>query len=111
DLWSIEKPGLYNAITEIKEEGKLLDKVETSFGIRSISFDAVNGFLLNGKKILLKGGCIHHDNGPLGAAAIGRAEERKVEILKKNGFNAIRTSHNPPSPALLAACDKLGMLV
>jgi len=110
-LWSIETPKLYKAITEIKEAGKILDKVETPFGIRSISFDVANGFLLNGKKILLKGGCIHHDNGPLGAAAIDRAEERKVEILKKNGFNAIRTSHNPPSPALLAACDRLGMLV
>ena len=110
-LWSLEKPKLYRAVTEIKEAGKVLDRVETRFGIRSLSFSAQNGFLLNGKNVLLKGGCIHHDNGPLGAAAIDRAEERKIEILRRNGFNAIRTSHNPPSPALLEACDRLGMLV
>jgi beta-galactosidase len=66
---------------------------------------------LNGNKVLLKGGCIHHDNGPLGAAVYARAEERKIQLLKKNGYNAIRTSHNPPSPELLEACDRLGMLV
>ena len=111
DLWSVETPRLYKAVTEIKESGKVVDKVETLFGIRSVSFTAQDGFLLNGKKVLLKGGCIHHDNGPLGAAAFDRAEERKIEILKKNGFNAIRSSHNPPSKALLDACDRLGMLV
>lgn len=110
-LWSVETPGLYKAITEINVGSKTIDRVETVFGIRSIHFDAVTGFTLNGKKVLLKGGCVHHDNGPLGAAAIDRAEERKIEILKKNGFNAIRTSHNPPSTSLLNACDKLGMLV
>ncbi|MFI5154050.1 MAG: glycoside hydrolase family 2 TIM barrel-domain containing protein, partial [Chitinophagales bacterium] len=109
--WSVEKPNLYKAITEISVGNQIIDRVETVFGIRSISFSAQNGFLLNGKKVLLKGGCIHHDNGPLGSAAIDRAEERKIEILKKNGFNAIRTSHNPPSTALLDACDRLGMLV
>jgi beta-galactosidase len=111
ELWSIETPVLYKAITEIKIGNKLLDRVETTFGIRKIQFDANNGFLLNGKKVLLKGGCIHHDNGILGAAAFDRAEERKIEILKKNGFNAIRTSHNPPSQQLLDVCDQLGMLV
>lgn len=110
-LWSVETPHLYTAVTEIKVGNKIIDKIETPFGIRSIQVDAKTGFTLNGKKILLRGGCIHHDNGPLGAAAIDRAEERKIEILKKNGFNAIRTSHNPPSSALLAACDRLGMLV
>ena len=110
-LWSVENPSLYKAITEIREGNKILDRVETTFGIRSLSFSATNGFLLNGKKVLLKGGCIHHDNGPLGAIAIDRGEQRKIEILKKNGFNAIRTSHNPPSTALLDACDRLGMLV
>jgi beta-galactosidase len=110
-LWSVETPRLYKAVTEIKEGSKTIDQVEAPFGIRSLSFTAQNGFLLNGKRVLLKGGCIHHDNGPLGAAAIDRAEERKIEILKQNGFNAIRCSHNPPSKQFLDICDRLGMLV
>lgn len=110
-LWSIEKPGLYYAEVQLVVNNKVEDKVNTSFGIRSITIDAKTGLMLNGKNIELKGGCFHHDNGPLGAAAIDRAEERKIEILKKAGFNAIRTSHNPPSPYLLDACDRLGMLV
>ena len=110
-LWSLETPKLYTAVTEIKDGDKTIDRVETIFGIRSIHFDGTEGFMLNGKKVILKGGCIHHDNGPLGAATIDRAEERKIEILKKNGYNAIRTSHNPPSQQLLDACDRLGMLV
>jgi beta-galactosidase len=110
-LWSIENPKLYKAVTEIKSGDKILDRVETIFGIRSIQVDAINGFMLNGKKLLLQGGCIHHDNGPLGAVSISRAEERKIEILKGNGFNAVRFSHNPPSQNMLDACDRLGMLV
>lgn len=110
-LWSVETPALYKAVTEIREGNKVLDRVVTSFGVRSISFTAQQGFLLNGKRVLLKGGCIHHDNGLLGAAAIDRAEVRKIELLKKNGFNAVRLSHNPPSTQLLDACDRLGMLV
>ncbi|WP_247233427.1 glycoside hydrolase family 2 TIM barrel-domain containing protein [Telluribacter sp. SYSU D00476] len=120
-LWSVDSPrldspgldgpGLYKAITEVRSGSRVLDRVETPFGVRSIRFSSTEGFLLNGKRLLLKGGCIHHDNGPLGAVAIDRAEERKIEILKKNGFNAIRSSHNPPSQALLDACDRLGMLV
>ena len=110
-LWFGETPRMYKAITEIKEGSKLLDRVETPFGIRSIKIDAINGLTINGKKIILKGGCIHHDNGPLGAVAIDRAEERKVELLKKNGFNAIRLSHNPSSTYFLDVCDRLGMLV
>ena len=98
---------LYKAITEIKSGNKIVDRIETNFGIRSIRFDAANGFTLNGKRVILKGGCIHHDNGPLGAAAIDRAEERKIELLKKAGYNAIRISHNPPSKQLLDACDRL----
>ena len=88
-----------------------MDTVSTRFGIRKIEVDAEHGFRLNGQMLKLKGGCMHHDNGPLGAATIDRAEERRVELLKANGFNAIRTSHNPPSPAFLDACDRLGMLV
>jgi len=112
ELWSIETPNLYTAIIEIQDEkGKLLDLVEETFGIRSIEFSVEKGFMLNGIPTLLKGGCMHHDNGPLGAAAYDRAEERRVELMKASGFNAIRCSHNPPSEAFLAACDKLGMLV
>lgn len=111
DLWSVDSPKLHKAITELKSGSRVIDRVETPFGIRSIDFNSAEGFTLNGRRLLLKGGCIHHDNGPLGAAAIDRAEERKIEILKKNGFNAIRSSHNPPSQALLDACDRLGMLV
>lgn len=110
-LWSVEKPRLYKTVTEIKEGNKVLDRVGTPFGIRSVKIDAVNGLVINGRKVLLKGGCIHHDNGPLGAAAIDRAEDRKIEILKKNGFNAIRLSHNPPSQHFLDVCDRIGMLV
>ena len=110
-LWSIETPVLYKAIVKVEADGKVIDQSELFFGIRSIEFSSTKGFLLNGKRVILKGGCIHHDNGPLGAAAIDRAEERKVELLKKVGYNAIRCSHNPPSTAFLNACDKLGMLV
>ena len=86
---------------------KIVDRRKTRFGIRTISFDAVNGFQLNGKTLKLKGGCFHNDNGPLGSKAYDRAEERKVELMKASGFNAIRCSHNPPSPAFLNACDRL----
>jgi beta-galactosidase len=110
-LWTLETPQLYKAITEIINGDKTIDRVETIFGVRTMKFDGAKGFLLNGKVTILKGGCIHHDNGPLGAMAFDRTEERKIEILKKNGYNAIRTSHNPPSQALLDACDRLGVLV
>jgi beta-galactosidase len=110
-LWSVETPVLYKAVTTVVVNGRVADSVITPFGIRSISFDAVNGFLLNGKPLKLKGGCVHHDNGPLGAKAYDGAEERKVRLLKASGYNAIRCAHNPPSPAFLDACDRLGMLV
>lgn len=110
-LWSPENPYLYKAITEVWRGGKKVDEVTNSFGIRTIKVNAKEGFLLNGKRTLLRGGCVHHDNGALGAVAIDRAEERKVELMKAYGFNAIRTSHNPPSQSLLNACDRLGMLV
>lgn len=109
--WSIESPHLYKLVTEIKRGQKLLDRIETPFGIRSITVSAESGFKLNGQRVLLKGGSVHHDNGPLGAAVYYRAEERKVEILKRNGYNAVRTSHNPPSKEFLDACDKVGVLV
>ncbi|MCK7460978.1 MAG: hypothetical protein MZU84_02370 [Sphingobacterium sp.] len=110
-LWSIDVPNLYVAKVSVIENGKVIDYQQAQFGIRSIKIDAKVGLTINGKPVELIGGCYHHDNGPLGAASIDRAEERKIEILKKYGFNAIRTSHNPPSTALLDACDKLGMLV
>jgi beta-galactosidase len=110
-LWSPGSPSLYKAINEVYHDGRLTDRNETTFGVRSVSFDAENGFLLNGTPLKLKGGCIHHDNGPLGSKAFDRAEERRVELLKASGFNAIRCAHNPPSPAFLDACDRLGMLV
>ena len=110
-LWSLENPNLYQARVEVFVNNKVEDNLMTSFGIRTIHFDTQTGFTLNGQTVKLKGGCFHHDNGPLGSAAIDRAEERKIELLKKAGFNAIRCSHNPPSPFLLDACDRLGMLV
>lgn len=110
-LWSPDTPTLYQAITEIRFNGKIVDQQTTTFGIRSIAYSAEKGFMLNGESIELKGGCMHHDNGPLGSATIDRAEERRVELMKKFGFNAIRTSHNPPSRQFLDACDRLGILV
>lgn len=110
-LWTPETPNLYQAQVQIVKDKNVIDDTKTTFGIRSIKFTPENGFQLNGKTIKLNGGCVHHDNGCLGAAAFDRAEERRVEILKAAGFNAIRTSHNPPSKAFLDACDRLGMMV
>jgi beta-galactosidase len=110
-LWSVENPNLYIAEIVIEVNNKLTDTYNQEFGIRSIEFSAEKGFLLNGKSVKLKGGCLHHDNGLLGSSAFDRAEIRKVEIMKANGYNAIRCSHNPPSEIFLEACDRLGMLV
>jgi len=110
-LWSIEEPYLYELISEVYLGDEMTDRTSTLFGIRTIDFSPDKGFLLNGENVLLQGACMHHDNGPLGARAYDRAEERRVEIMKANGYNAIRTAHNPPSPAFLDACDRLGMLV
>ncbi len=109
-LWSIDTPELYKVIVTASDEEET-DEWEGSLGIRCIEMDAKNGLRLNGEKLKLYGGCLHHDNGFLGAAAIPDAEERKVRKMKEAGFNAIRTAHNPPSTALLDACDRLGMLV
>jgi len=110
-LWSPENPALYEVECLLVSGGEALDRMSTPLGIRKIEIDAVKGLRINGKPYKLRGGCIHHDNGLLGAVAIDRAEERKVELLKARGFNALRASHNPSSPAFLAACDRLGMLV
>ncbi|MGE5528382.1 MAG: glycoside hydrolase family 2 TIM barrel-domain containing protein [Patescibacteria group bacterium] len=110
-LWSVEDPYLYRLKSELVLAGETVDTAETAFGIRSIEIDAAHGLRLNGRPLKLRGGCLHHDCGLLGAAAHDRAEERKVELLKASGYNAVRTAHNPPSPAFLDACDRLGMLV
>ncbi len=110
-LWTPEHPYLYIAHVSVAEGEKVWDELDQQFGIRSIAFSADNGFQLNGEPVLLNGGCVHHDNGSLGAAAYDRAEIRRVELLKTAGFNAIRTSHNPPSEAFLDACDRLGLMV
>jgi beta-galactosidase len=111
ELWSPQSPYLYHTETDILQGGKTIDHLVTNFGIRSVNITADKGFLLNGKSIKLRGGCMHHDNGPLGSATIDRAEERRVELLKKFGYNAVRTSHNPPSQQFLDACDRLGIIV
>ena len=110
-LWSPQAPHLYSLETEVVMEGQVLDAETTTFGIRDLHFSAEDGFLLNGEVVKLKGGCVHHDNGVLGAASFPRSEERKVEIHKASGYNAIRCAHNPPAPSFLDACDRLGMLV
>ncbi|MCC7174416.1 MAG: DUF4982 domain-containing protein [Bryobacterales bacterium] len=110
-LWSPDSPALYRAVTRVSRDGKAVDETVTPFGIRALVWSAEKGLLLNGKSIKLAGGSVHHDNGPLGAMAFDRAEERRVQLLKAAGYNAVRTAHNPPSPAFLDACDRLGLLV
>lgn len=111
ELWDIDDPNLYTARVRVFKDGEIVDEYLQRFGIRSMEFSAETGFSLNGKPLLLKGACMHHDNGLLGAAAFRSAERRRVRIMKDNGYNAIRTSHNPPSRYFLEACDELGMLV
>lgn len=111
-LWSPETPELYKMSIElINKDGEVIDRICRHIGIRTFSYSAEGGFILNGKKIVLNGACVHHDNGVLGAASYDAAEVRKVRLLKEGGFNAVRTSHNPPSPAFLNACDSIGLLV
>lgn len=110
-LWSTEHPTLNNLSVQLKEKGKILDTQTVKYGIRSFSFDAEKGFILNGKKVLINGACVHHDDGVLGASAFDDAEIRKVRQMKNAGFNLIRTSHNPTTRAFLDACDSIGMLV
>lgn len=109
-LWSADEPNLYQAKVELLKDGKVIETQTKDFGIRQITWSA-NGLLVNGKQTLLKGGCLHHDNGILGACEYNDAAYRKIAIMKQYGFNAIRSSHNPCSEALLKACDELGMYV
>ncbi|HEY8902050.1 MAG TPA: beta-galactosidase GalB, partial [Chthoniobacterales bacterium] len=110
-LWSVKQPQRYVAVTTLRRGGQIIDRIETLFGIRSIAFDGTRGFVLNGEPLRLQGVCLHHDLGALGTAINSRAIERQLEILRAMGCNAIRTSHNPPAPELLDACDRLGFLV
>ena len=105
-LWSPDHPHLYTC--RVTYEG---DEQTVPFGVRTVECDAKNGFRLNGERMILRGACIHHDNGLLGACAYDYAEERKIRILLNAGYNAVRSAHNPCSKALLDACDRLGMLV
>ena len=110
--WSINVPVLYACQVTVRDaEGAQIDCDKTTFGIRSLQLDAARGLRINGEVVKLRGACIHHDNGVIGAATVERADERRIEILKASGFNAIRSAHNPASKALLDACDRLGMIV
>ena len=106
ELWSPEQPNLYTCRVLFGN-----DVVEETFGIRTLQWKAGKGMTINGERVILRGACIHHDNGILGACAYPEAEERRVRILLENGYNAIRSSHNPVSKTMLESCDRLGMLM
>jgi beta-galactosidase len=111
-LWSPESPSLYTLRSHVVEvRGRLQDVVTTPFGIRTIRYDADRGFLLNGRRVKMNGVNLHHDGGAVGAAVPERVWERRLEVLKAMGANAIRTSHNPPAPEFLDLCDRMGFLV
>ncbi len=121
-LWDIDDPYLYKVTAKVEDIGEYrthfipnktvtVDEASVLFGVRTITADVIHGLRINGKTVKLKGGCLHHDNGLLGAVSLYESEARKVTKLKEVGFNAIRTAHNPPSAALIEACDRLGMFV
>lgn len=111
-LWSTDSPSLYEARTTLVDaDGGIIDTDAVAFGIRRLQLDAAQGLRINGETVKLRGACVHHDSGPLGAATIDAAEDRRVRLLKAAGFNAIRSSHNPISRAMLDACDRHGVLV
>ncbi|WP_062464238.1 glycoside hydrolase family 2 TIM barrel-domain containing protein [Demequina soli] len=110
ELWSVDRPALHTATVTL-HHGDVAEAHETAFGIRRLQLDPERGLRINGETVKLRGACIHHDNGVLGAATFTDAEERRVRILKESGFNAIRAAHNPLSTAFIEACDRLGMLV
>ncbi|MCZ2848807.1 glycoside hydrolase family 2 TIM barrel-domain containing protein [Modestobacter sp. VKM Ac-2978] len=110
-LWGPDSPALHTATVALVEEDAVLDTETVTTGIRTLSVDPVRGLRVNGEPVLLRGACVHSDNGVLGAAAIDRADERRVELLRAAGFNALRSAHNPMSRAVLEACDRLGVLV
>ena len=110
-LWSTKSPYLYEVISKVSSNGKLVDNYTSVLGIRTFQFTENKGFFLNGKHVNIKGVCLHHDLGCIGSAVYYRGIERQLEIMKEMGCNAIRTSHNPPAPELLVLCDKMGFLV
>jgi beta-galactosidase len=110
-LWSVDRPYLYKVVLQVLAGKQVIDRYQTTLGIRSFNFDVNKGFSLNGVSMKIKGVCMHHDLGALGAAINVRAMERQLEILKDMGCNAIRTSHNPPAPEFLDLCDKMGFIV
>lgn len=110
-LWSAEHPNLYTLRLELRRDGRTVDREEIGFGMRTIEWNAKDGLLVNGKSVKLRGGCIHHDHGILGARTYAEAERRRISKLKSFGFNAIRSCHYPAGKALLRACDELGMYV
>ncbi|HEY4300904.1 MAG TPA: beta-galactosidase GalA [Candidatus Didemnitutus sp.] len=111
ELWSPENPKLYRLVTTMAAGGHATDRIETTFGIRTVAFDANRGFLLNGQPYVLKGTCNHQDHAGVGSALPDSLQYFRIAKLKEMGSNAYRTSHNPPTPELLDACDRLGMLV
>ena len=111
ELWSVDAPALYSAVSRVKMGGRIVDEYTGTFGIRSIRFDGQAGFFLNGENVKLKGVCLHHDMGVVGAAVPERMWERRLRNLKRLGCNAIRTAHNPPAPEFLDLCDRMGFLV
>jgi beta-galactosidase len=110
-LWDIDNPFLYSLNCELKSGDTVCDSDSVSFGIRTVSVSPQEGFKLNERALKLKGGCIHHDNGVLGAVSLYDSEYRKLKLHKDNGYNAVRCAHNPPSRDMLTACDRLGLLV
>jgi beta-galactosidase len=110
-LWSPDAPNLYRLVQEVRLGGRIADQRETRFGVRKVTFDAEHGLRINGKRYLLRGGAIHSDNYMLGGVSLPRADERKLELMKAAGYNAVRSAHNPASQGLLDAADRLGMLV
>jgi len=110
-LWDLDHPQLYKAVTTIIVKKQVVDEVTNDFGVRDAHFDAATGFWLNGKNIKIKGVCLHHDGGAVGAAVPLRVWEKRLTSLKETGVNGIRTSHNAPAPEFLDLCDKLGFLV
>lgn len=110
-LWSPDDPRLYSLETALIRAGSVVDSLTQTFGVRIIAMDAANGLTINGRPLRLRGGCLHHDNGLLGAAAFADADDRRVRLLRARGFNAVRSAHNPASTTFLEACDRHGMLV
>jgi beta-galactosidase len=109
--WDVSSPNRYIAVTTVKSGDQIVDRYETKFGVRTIAFTSNDGFHLNGKRLQIRGVCLHHDFGALGAAFNLRAAQRQLEMMREMGCNAIRTSHNPPAPELLELCDSMGFVV